>query len=217
MDAAPTQRGDVLGDGGQKVVPLLAQLFLELRDLLPAPRAVQLRLAHGPHDAFQLGLRRNATIPNDAINAALGAASGLKNPPAGYAPDGYTPPDPKAGGAGGPYAAAEDAADLPLADYVLTGQYGLLWLIFFLNITAGISIISFQSPLYQDVWKLDHPTLERSVLAGYGATLIAISSLFNGFGRIVWGAVSARLGRINTFRLLLASQLVVIFSEQLHL
>jgi MFS transporter, OFA family, oxalate/formate antiporter len=54
-----------------------------------------------------------------------------------------------------------------------------------------------------------HPTLERSILAGYGATLIAVSSLFNGFGRIVWGAVSERLGRINTFRLLLASQLIV--------
>ncbi len=66
---------DVLGDGGHKVVPLLAQLFLELRDLLPAPRAVQLRLAHGPHDAFQLGLRRNSTIPDDAINATLGVAS----------------------------------------------------------------------------------------------------------------------------------------------
>jgi OFA family oxalate/formate antiporter-like MFS transporter len=51
--------------------------------------------------------------------------------------------------------------------------------------------------------------LERSVLAGYGATLIAVSSLFNGFGRIVWGAVSERLGRINTFRLILASQLIV--------
>jgi len=51
--------------------------------------------------------------------------------------------------------------------------------------------------------------LDRSVLAGYGATLIAVSSLFNGLGRIVWGVVSERLGRINTFRLLLASQLIV--------
>ena len=38
---------------------------------------------------------------------------------------------------------------------------------------------------------------------------MAVSSLFNGFGRIVWGAVSEQLGRINTFRLLLASQLIV--------
>jgi OFA family oxalate/formate antiporter-like MFS transporter len=84
-----------------------------------------------------------------------------------------------------------------------------MWFVFFLNITAGISIISFLSPLYQDIWRLDHPTLERAVLAGYGATLIAVSSLFNGVGRIAWGALSERLGRINTFRVLFASQLVV--------
>src|SRR5262249_46025823 len=65
------------------------------------------------------------------------------------------------------------------------------------------------SPLYQDIWRLDHPTLERSVLAGYGATLIAVSSLFNGLGRIVWGGVSDRLRRIKTFCLFLASPLVV--------
>ncbi|MFZ0984182.1 MAG: MFS transporter, partial [Pseudolabrys sp.] len=94
-------------------------------------------------------------------------------------------------------------------EYVLAGQYAIMWFIFFLNIMAGISLVSFLSPLYQDIWRLDHPTLERSVLAGYGATLIAVSSLFNGLGRIVWGVVSDRLGRINTFRLLLASQLIV--------
>src|SRR5262249_48650470 len=99
--------------------------------------------------------------------------------------------------------------DLPLAEYLLAGQYMIMWFVFFLNITAGISIISFLSPLYQDIWRLDHPTLQRSVLAGYGASLIAISSLFNGVGRIPLGALSELLGRINTFRLLFASQLVV--------
>lgn len=142
-------------------------------------------------------------------SAAFGSAAMLKNPPAGYLPKGYVPAGSKDSRASGPYAKAEEASDLPLRDYVLAGQYRIMWFIFFLNITAGISIISFQSPLYQDIWKLDDPTLERSVLAGYGATLIAVSSLFNGFGRIFWGAVSERLGRINTFRLLLASQLVV--------
>ena len=108
-----------------------------------------------------------------------------------------------------PYARAEEQADLPIKEYLLAGQYAIMWFIFFLNITAGISIISFLSPLYQDVWRLDHPTLERTVLAGYGASLIAISSLFNGFGRIFWGALSERLGRINTFRVLFATQLIV--------
>jgi OFA family oxalate/formate antiporter-like MFS transporter len=140
---------------------------------------------------------------------AIASALMVKNPPAGYLPKGYAPVEAGKGRAGDPYAQAEEGFDLPLKDYVLAGQFAILWFMFFLNITAGLSIISLQSPLYQDIWKLDHPGLERSVLSAYGAALIAVSSLFNGFGRIFWGAVSERLGRINTFRLLLASQLVV--------
>ncbi|MCZ2085659.1 MAG: MFS transporter, partial [Flavobacteriales bacterium] len=42
-----------------------------------------------------------------------------------------------------------------------------------------------------------------------GATLIAISSLFNGIGRFLWGGLSDRLGRIQVFRLILGSQIIV--------
>ncbi|MGE0003975.1 MAG: OFA family MFS transporter [Parvibaculaceae bacterium] len=159
-------------------------------------------------------LSGNLTLVFAALGAilgsvALGSAALLKNPPDGYLPAGFVPAAQRESFGDGPYARAEQAADLPLGEYLLAGQYAIMWFIFFLNITAGISIISFLSPLYQDLWRLDHPTLERSVLAGYGATLIAVSSLFNGVGRIAWGAVSERLGRINTFRVLFASQLVV--------
>jgi OFA family oxalate/formate antiporter-like MFS transporter len=142
-------------------------------------------------------------------SAAFGSAAMLRDPPADYRPSGYVQSAAKDARAASPYAKAEEESDLPLKEYVLAGQYAIIWFIFFLNIMAGISIVSFLSPLYQDIWRLDHPTLESSILAGYGATLIAVSSLFNGFGRIVWGAVSEWLGRINTFRLLLASQLIV--------
>ena len=142
-------------------------------------------------------------------SVALGTTIVIKNPPAGYLPAGYTPPESGSSRASDPYAQAMETFDPPLKEFALTGQFALIWFMFFLNITAGISIISLQSPLYQDIWKLDHPMLERSVLAGYGAALIAVSSLFNGFGRIFWGAVSERLGRINTFRLILASQMIV--------
>jgi OFA family oxalate/formate antiporter-like MFS transporter len=141
-------------------------------------------------------------------SVAIGSAAMLRNPPDGYLPAGFVPASQRESLVEGPYARAEDEADLPLREYLLAGQYAIMWFIFFLNITAGISIISFLSPLYQDIWRLDHPTLARSVLAGYGATLIAVSSLFNGVGRIAWGALSERLGRINTFRVLFASQLV---------
>jgi OFA family oxalate/formate antiporter-like MFS transporter len=139
--------------------------------------------------------------------AASTCAAFLRNPPEGYAPKGFNREAAEDGG--DPYLQAIEAYDGRLGEYLITGQYGMMWVIFFFNIAAGISIISFQSPLYQEIWKLRDPTMDRAVLAVYGASLIAVSSLFNGFGRIAWGAVSDRLGRVNTFRLLLASQMIV--------
>ena len=83
----------------------------------------------------------------------------------------------------------------------------LIWSIFFCNIIAGISIISFQSPLFQDLWKSLQPGLRPETLAARGATLIAVSSLFNGLGRMFWGGLSDRLGRVPTFRVMLVSQI----------
>ena len=84
-----------------------------------------------------------------------------------------------------------------------------MWLVFFFNIAAGISIISFQSELLQEIWLLTDPSLDPLALAEYGATLIAVSSVFNGLGRLLWGLLSDRIGRVNVFRILLSSQMVV--------
>lgn len=93
--------------------------------------------------------------------------------------------------------------------YLLSGQFLSMWVVFFFNIAAGISVISFQSPLLQEIWGLSDPGVEPAVLASYGATLIAVSSLFNGLGRLLWGTISDRVGRVETFRLMLASQMIV--------
>ncbi len=106
--------------------------------------------------------------------------------------------------------AREDPEAAPsVGAYLRTGQFALLWTVFFFNIAAGISIISFQSELLQEVWGLADPALEPAVLAEYGATLIAVSSVFNGLGRLFWGLLSDRIGRVNVFRILLATQMVV--------
>ncbi len=93
--------------------------------------------------------------------------------------------------------------------YLRTGSFIVLWIVFFFNIAAGISVISFQSELLQEVWGLADPALEPAVLAEYGAMLIAVSSLCNGVGRLFWGLLSDRIGRVAVFRILLASQMVV--------
>lgn len=93
--------------------------------------------------------------------------------------------------------------------YLRSRSFVVLWIVFFFNIAAGISVISFQSELLQEVWGLSDPSLEPAVLAEYGATLIAVSSLCNGVGRLFWGLLSDRIGRVAVFRILLASQMVV--------
>ena len=96
-----------------------------------------------------------------------------------------------------------------VAPYLRSSEFALMWIVFFFNIAAGISVISFQSELLQEVWGLADPTVEPATLADYGATLIAVSSLCNGVGRLFWGLLSDRLGRVKVFRILLASQMVV--------
>ena len=112
---------------------------------------------------------------------------------------------PAAAGGAGP------APDEPetVGAYLKTGQFALLWTVFFFNIAAGISIVSFQSELLQEVWGLANPSLEPIVLAEYGATLIAVSSVFNGVGRLFWGLLSDRIGRVAVFRILLSTQMIV--------
>ena len=88
-------------------------------------------------------------------------------------------------------------------------EFAIMWLVFFFNIAAGIAVISFQSSLLQDVWGMADPSVEPEVLAEYGATLIAVSSLCNGAGRLFWGLLSDRIGRVRVFRILLGSQMVV--------
>lgn len=127
-----------------------------------------------------------------------GCGSLLENPPAGYGvhpagPDGGTP---------------SPAALKDIAAVIRSRQFLLMWGVFFCNIVAGIAIIGFQSPLLQDRLHLWDPTLAPAVLASAGATLIAVSSLFNGVGRFFWGGLSDRVGRIRTFRIMLATQIL---------
>jgi MFS transporter, OFA family, oxalate/formate antiporter len=131
----------------------------------------------------------------------VGSAAFMKNPPQGWLPKGYTPPVKKT--------KAAAVAEIPVRKAILSGRFFFLWIVFFFNITAGIAIISFQSPLFQSLWKSFNPDLVPAVLTVMGATLVAISSLFNGGGRFLWGAVSDRIGRSQTFRVMLASEIVV--------
>jgi len=123
----------------------------------------------------------------------------LSNPPE---------PEPAPGTQPAPQASAAAGTE-SVWPYIRSPAFVILWIVFFFNIAAGISVISFQSELLQEVWGLSDPSLEPAILAEYGATLIAVSSLCNGVGRLFWGLLSDRIGRVAVFRILLASQMVV--------
>lgn len=99
---------------------------------------------------------------------------------------------------------------------IFSKSFIIIWLMFVINVVSGMIFISFQSPLLQDILKLRMPTTTNFAdaevllrLNAAGATLIAVSSVFNGLGRFFWGAVSDKIGRITTFRILLAVQALI--------
>ena len=112
-------------------------------------------------------------------------------------------PDPESSGA------KVKPARQPLLPYIMSGSFVVLWVVFFTHVAAGISVIGFQSELLQEIWGLADPALDSIVLAEYGATLIAVSSVCNGLGRLFWAWLSDRIGRVAVYRVLLGSQLIV--------
>ena len=79
-------------------------------------------------------------------------------------------------------------------------QFYLLWLVLFINVTAGIALLSNLSPMAQGQVGLS------AVAAG---TMVFIGSISNGLGRIFWAAISDKIGRKTVFLLILATQIPV--------
>lgn len=129
----------------------------------------------------------------------------LRNPPVGYVPPGYTPPPATA-------AAKQADASLTAKDCIFSGKWLAMWTLLFINVSAGMMFIGFQSPMLQDILAKQDPTMTTAALAASGATLIAVSSLFNGIGRFFWAGLSDKIGRTQTFRIILASQILVFFA-----
>lgn len=142
------------------------------------------------------------------VFAVLAPAAGafMKNPPEHGDAGAEERESEGAKASAGPVTAAATAA---AGDEGGWGKFGLLWLLFFCNIFVGISIISFQSPLLQDLLRIRNPDISAAQLASGGATLIACGAIFNGLGRFLWGAVSDRIGQSLAFTLMLGSQIAV--------
>ena len=114
------------------------------------------------------------------VTMATGAL--MKNPPDGWKPEGWSP--------SATQSKQRAAKDYNLGEALKTWQWWALWLLLFLNTSAGISLISQESPMFQEIAK---------VSAIVAAGMVGIVSIGNAVGRIFWAWTSDAITRRWTF------------------
>src|SRR5439155_20502237 len=123
---------------------------------------------------------------------AIIAALFMQNPPEGFVPEGWAP-------------SAKQTSERAGHDYFLsealkTWQWWVLWFILFLNTTAGISVISQEAPIFQELTKV------AAVVAG---SMVGIASMGNAVGRVFWAWVSDLITRRFTFLVMFIVQVLL--------
>jgi hypothetical protein len=123
-------------------------------------------------------------------------------PPAGWRPDGWTPP-PAAN-------TMISQHNVDLKDAHKTPQFWLIWWVLCLNVSAGIGVIGMASPMLQEIFAGDLigqsgvkfnalAADQRVAIAGIAAGFTGLLSLFNIAGRFCWASFSDFIGRKNTY------------------
>src|SRR5438105_588865 len=116
----------------------------------------------------------------------------MRNPPDGWKPEGWTPTATQTSHRAG--------RDFTLGEALKTWQWWALWLLLFLNTCAGISIISQEAPLFQELTK---------VSAVVAASMVGLASIGNAVGRVFWAWISDLITRRATFFVMFVSQVLL--------
>lgn len=117
------------------------------------------------------------------------AALFMQNPSEGWRPQGWRPTAAQVSQRG--------RRDYTLGQALRTWQWYALWLLLFLNTFAGISIISQEAPIFQELIKVSAIT---------AASMVGIASIGNALGRVFWAWVSDLITRRATFFVMFAVQ-----------
>jgi MFS transporter, OFA family, oxalate/formate antiporter len=155
--------------------------------LITAPLATRLILNIGVLQTF-------AVLGIAYLIVVVGASSLMKNPPEGYSPAGWKP--------SAAQTAQRSVRDFTFREALRTWQWYGLWALLFLNVTAGISIISQAAPMAQEITQVSALT---------AATLVGIISIANGAGRFLWAWLSDLIGRKWVFLTMFLLQAVIFF------
>jgi len=184
------------GFGYATPIPVMAKWFPDKRGLavglavggygagsaLFGPLAnLKLIPAYGVHTTFQiLGA---IFLVMTVIGAFL-----LKNPPAGYKPEGWTPPPATA-------KAAATTQEFKPSEVLASPAFYLMWIAYALGTSAGLMVISQLVPFAKSVH------ISSAALA---TMTLVVGAAGNASGRILSGWMSDALGRLNVLRLMIA-------------
>jgi OFA family oxalate/formate antiporter-like MFS transporter len=124
----------------------------------------------------------------------VGAALFMRNPPEGWKPEGWEPDTTERSDRSG--------VDYDLGGVLKTWQWYALWALLFLNVTAGISLITEAAPMAQEI---------AGVNATVAAGLVSIISVANAAGRFLWAWLSDAIGRKWVFFIMFILQAVLFF------
>jgi len=119
----------------------------------------------------------------------------MQNPPEGWRPEGWAPTASQA--------SQRSSRDYTLGEALRTWQWWALWLLLFLNTSAGISVISQEAPLFQELSR---------VTAVAAAGMVGVASIGNAFGRVFWAWASDSITRRGTFVVMFIAQIILFWA-----
>ncbi len=126
-------------------------------------------------------------------------------PPEGWKPIGWTPPEQQQGATN-----LAGSVDFSSGDMLKTPQFYMILLTFAFGASAGLMSIGLMK-LFPMQALTAAGVVKASAIAG--TAMAVFFSLANGIGRIVWGAISDKLGRKKSIAIMMATQgiMVILF------
>ncbi len=138
------------------------------------------------------------------------------NPPEGFKPAGWEPPAPSS------TASATGAVDFTSAEMRRTPQFYMIWFTFVCSGLAGLMVIyciklfGIDSLKFATGWTADMDADKSKAIidaaSATAGTAMALYAILNGLGRILWGAVSDKIGRKTSIVAMCLFQGVAMFA-----
>ncbi|MCX8254049.1 MFS transporter [Beijerinckiaceae bacterium RH AL1] len=198
----PDRRGMATGmaimgfGGGAMIGAPLANLLMSGGEIVPGLKVAGFKSATGAPGVMETFLTLGIVY---FVVMCIGALM-YRVPPENWAPDGFSP-----------LARSNrliSAGDVHLDDAHKTFSFWMIWAVLFLNVTAGIAVLSIASPMLQTIFG---PTLiglaagvkpnpdQLKAIAAVAAGFVGLLSLFNIGGRFFWASMSDKIGRKATY------------------